>query len=85
MTVSFNTFSYMADTFYVLFQDIGPSTGSFANYNSTSSLKTLTLNTTGTCIQTESVSYDVSLLLNNSGGYGGNPSDKDGATVIRFT
>ncbi|MFM7018781.1 hypothetical protein, partial [Flavobacterium sp.] len=79
INTSFNSFSSLAGTIYMIFQNNPSNTGgNFANWNVVAGIRTLTMSF-GSC--TQSVSYDRSLLINIFGAYGGLPTDNDGATV----
>lgn len=75
--VSANSFANLNDTMYVIFQCQGNTAGHFANYNSISSTRTLTMSfsSPGGCF--DMVSYDRSLLVDASGV----PGNADGSRV----
>ncbi|MGE0560953.1 MAG: gliding motility-associated C-terminal domain-containing protein [Flavobacteriales bacterium] len=75
--VSANSFSNLNDTMYVIFQCVGNTAGHFANYNSTSSTRTLTMSFSSPSGCFDMVSYDRSLLVDASG----TPSNADGSRV----
>lgn len=75
-----NSFTNLADTIYVIFQNAGNFAGHFVNYNSTPGLRTTIFKQLSTgCADT--VTYDRSLLVNQSNGQGGSSSQNDGSTV----
>lgn len=81
MCTSGNSFANLSDTLYVIFQKAGNTSGHFANYSSTPGLRTLTMTFSTPSSCSDVVTYDISLLVNQSGGYGGTSAQKDGATV----
>lgn len=81
MCTAGNSFANLSDTLYVIFQKAGNTSGHFANYSSTPGLRTLTMTFSTPSGCSDVVTYDISLLVNQSGGYGGTASQKDGATV----
>ena len=76
-----NSFANLSDTMYVIFQKVGNTGGHFSNYATPSAFRTLTMNFSSPASCSDMVSYDVSLLVNQSGGYGGTSAQKDGASV----
>lgn len=81
MCTAGNSFANLSDTLYVIFQKAGNTSGHFANYSSTPGLRTLTMTFSMPSSCSDMVTYDISLLINQSGGYGGTAAQKDGATV----
>ena len=79
-TSSLNSFANLSDTLYVMFQCAGNTTGHFGNYNSTSAIRTLTLNFGSGC--SDVVSYNVASLINITGTNGGNAAANNGASVL---
>ncbi len=77
--VTANSFANLNDTLIVIFQCVGNTQGHFANYNTSSGIRTLTMSFGSGC--SDQVSYDRSLLINQNGTYGGSSSVKDGARV----
>ena len=68
-SLSLNVFGAITQNIYILFQNNPTNTnGHFANYNTTSGLRTLSISFGASC--TDSVSYDRSLLVNINGTYG---------------
>lgn len=72
-----NSFANLNDTLYIIFQCSGNTAGHFANYNSSSGLRTLSMSFSSPSSCSDVVTYDRSLLINQSGG----SSAEDGATV----
>lgn len=75
--VSANSFANLNDTMYVIFQCSGNTAGHFANYNSTSSTRTLTMSFSSPSGCFDMVSYDRSLLVDATG----TPANSDGSRV----
>lgn len=75
--VSANSFANLNDTMYVIFQCSGNTAGHFANYNSTSSTRTLTISFSSPSGCFDMVSYDRSLLVDATG----TPSNANGSRV----
>ena len=73
-----HSFSSLADTLYIIFQNAGNTSGHFVNYG-TSSVRTLVLVHTLSS-GADTITYNRSLLINQSG----NPGGQDGAGV-RYT
>lgn len=73
-----HSFSALADTLYIIFQNAGNTSGHFVNYG-TSSVRTLVLVHT-LSLDADTITYNRSLLINQSG----NPGGQDGAGV-RYT
>ena len=61
-----NSFANLNDTLYVIFQCAGNTAGHFANYNSSSGIRTLNMAFSSPNGCSDMVSYDRSLLLNQS-------------------
>ncbi len=78
-----HSYSGLEDTVHVVFQCSGNTQGHFANWTNgcdpNSGDRTMTLDFGNGCTQT--VTYNKCDLLNQSGGIGGNSSDRDGARV----
>ncbi len=66
MLVNANSFDGLTDTLYIVYQCAGNTSGHFSN--SASSLRYLTVNYNGTCVQSETVSYLGSSLPGSDGG-----------------
>ncbi len=75
--VAANSFANLNDTLYIIFQCSGNTSGHFANYNSSPGLRTLTMNFSSPASCSDVVTYDRSLLINQTGG----SSAEDGASV----
>lgn len=75
--VAANSFANLNDTLYIIFQCSGNTAGHFANYSSSSGLRTLSMTFSSPSGCSDVVTYDRSLLINQSGG----SSAEDGATV----
>lgn len=71
-----HSFTSLADTLYVVFQNSGNTAGHFVNYGTTST-RTLVMTYTGAPAGADTVSYDRSFLINQSGTAGA----QDGAGV----
>lgn len=80
VSLSANSFANLSDTLYVIFQNAGNTAGHFVNYSSTPGLRTLTISRIAPACS-DAVTYDKSLLINQTGGYGGSSAINDGATV----
>jgi gliding motility-associated-like protein len=80
VSLSANSFANLTDTLYVIFQNAGNTAGHFVNYSSTPGLRTLVLSTISPACS-DAVTYDRSLLVNQSGGHGGSSALNDGATI----
>lgn len=80
ISLSANSFANLSDTLYAIFQNPGNTAGHFVNYNATPGLRTLSI-TAGSPGCTDAVTYDRSLLINQSGGFGGSSAQNDGATI----
>ncbi len=76
-----NSFANLNDTLTVIFQNSGNYQGHFVNYSSVPGLRTLSMTFTTVPGCTDAVTYDKSLLVNQSGGYGGSSAANDGSTV----
>ncbi|OFX76321.1 MAG: hypothetical protein A2X12_09210 [Bacteroidetes bacterium GWE2_29_8] len=76
MCVDANSFSELSDTLYLIFQKKGNTAGHFANYNSTSGIRTLKIKHTPSGYISEA-SYNRSLLVKQDGTHGA----EDGARV----
>lgn len=74
-----NSFANLNDNLIMLFQCNGNTSGHFANYNLTPGLRTLSIEFTGSCI--DSVTYDRTLLVNQFGVIGGFSFENDGSFV----
>ena len=80
INVTFNSFATLTTTVYMIFQNNASNIGGhFANYNTIPGTRTLVMSFGGAC--TDTVTYERSLLINNTGGYGGPLPAQDGATV----
>jgi gliding motility-associated-like protein len=80
MNTSANSFTNLSDTLYVIFQNPGNTGGHFGNYSSTPGLRTLIMEQVSSgCADT--ATYDRSLLVNQSGTYGGSSAQNDGSTA----
>ncbi|MEN9335138.1 MAG: hypothetical protein RLZZ500_125, partial [Bacteroidota bacterium] len=80
VNVTFNSFATLTTTVYMIFQNNTTNIGGhFANYNTIPGTRTLVMSFGGTC--TDTVTYERSLLINNTGGYGGPLTSQDGAAV----
>ncbi|MFN7421098.1 MAG: hypothetical protein ACK5RV_09490, partial [Flavobacterium sp.] len=80
INVTFNSFATLTTTVYMIFQNNASNIGGhFANYNTIPGTRTLVMSFGGAC--TDTVTYERSLLINNTGGYGGPLPSQDGATV----
>ncbi|MGV9005031.1 Ig-like domain-containing protein, partial [Flavobacterium sp.] len=78
--VIFNSFNALNSTLYIIFQNnITNTAGHFGNYNVAPGIRTLTMSFGGACSDT--VSYDRTKLINNTGGFGGTSAEQDGAAV----
>lgn len=76
--VAANSFANLNDTIYVIFQCSGNTQGHFTNYGTTGGLiKTLTMTFSSPASCSDAVSYDKTLLIDQTGG----SSAEDGATV----
>ena len=74
--IALNDFGSITEDIYIIFQDnASTTTGHFANYNSTSGLRTLSMSFGGGC--SDSVTYQRSSLIDTSG----NSYAENGATV----
>lgn len=80
VSTSANSFANLTDTLYVIFQIAGNTGGHFVNYSSIPGIRTLVMKRTSTGCS-DSVSYDKSLLTNQSGGNGGTTAQCDGGAV----
>jgi gliding motility-associated-like protein len=84
--VTAHSYQNLNEQIYVLFQNINPNTGNdntqghFANWNTSPGLRTTTISFGPSCSST--VTYDRTLLTNQSGGIGGSPAERDGALAI---
>jgi len=76
MNPSFNSFSNLNDTIYMIFQCIGNTGGHFKNYQAGSGTRTLVMSFGATCNDT--AIYAVDSLRTQTGAIGG----QDGATVL---
>lgn len=80
-SVDFNpsaqSFANLSDTLYVIFQCSGNTQGHFANYSSTPGIRTLSMSFSSPSGCSDAVSYDRSLLINQSGTHGA----QDGGAV----
>ncbi len=76
-----NSFANLHDTVFVIYQCAGNNAGHFVNYNSTPGLRTLIIDFTAPANCGDTVTYDRSLLINQSGGQGGASASNDGARV----
>jgi gliding motility-associated-like protein len=76
MNPSFNSFSNLNDTIYMIFQCIGNTGGHFKNYQAGAGTRTLIMSFGATCNDT--VVYAVDSLRTQTGAIGG----QDGATVL---
>jgi gliding motility-associated-like protein len=74
MDPTFNSFAGLSETIYMIFQCGNTTTGHFANFGA--GARTLTISFGAGC--SDQVTYDRSLLVNQSG----NPGAADGATVV---
>lgn len=91
LCVGGNSFAALTDTLYLIFQNAGNSSGHFRNTNNgntvtpapsgPSVLRTFVLSVASTGCA-DSVSYDISLLVNEFGTYGGGPAQNDGASLV---
>jgi gliding motility-associated-like protein len=91
LCVGGNSFAALTDTLYLIFQNAGNSSGHFRNTNNgntvtttpsgPSALRTFVLSVASTGCA-DSVSYDISLLVNEFGTYGGGPAENDGASLV---
>lgn len=79
--VNANSFANLNDTLYVIFQCSGNTAGHFANYNSSSGLRTLEISFSSPGGCSDEVTYDRSNLVNQAGVTGGSSADRDGARV----
>lgn len=71
------SFVNLTDTLYVIFQTAGNTAGHFANYQSAGGLRTLSMSFSSPSSCSDVVTYDRSLLINQSGVVGA----QDGGTV----
>lgn len=76
-----NSFANLNDTIVVLYQCPGNSSGHFVNYNATPGLRTLIIDFTSPANCGDTVTYDRSLMINQSGGQGGPSAGNDGGRV----
>lgn len=80
-SVDFNpsaqSFVNLSDTLYVIFQCSGNTQGHFVNYSSTPGIRTLSMSFSSPSGCSDAVSYDRSLLINQSGTHGA----QDGGAV----
>lgn len=74
-----NSFANLNDNLIMLFQCNGNTSGHFANFNLLPGLRTLSIEFTGSCI--DSVTYDRTLLVNQFGAIGGFTFENDGSFV----
>ena len=92
LCVSGNSFAGLADTLYVIFQAPGNTFGHFKNHNNSTTTITaiptgpnvfrtfiLRLNSTQCA---DSVTYNISLLVNMFGTYGGSYNNNDGSSLV---
>ncbi len=81
---TFNPFTALSDTIYMIFQCAGNFQGHLANATS-SGVRTVTLSFSSPAGCSQSVTYDCGLLTDifgNTGITGNTPSDRDGAAVV---
>lgn len=81
---TFNPFTALSDTIYMIFQCAGNAQGHLANATSTG-VRTVSLSFSSPAGCSQSVSYDCGLLTDifgNTGITGNTPSDRDGAAVV---
>lgn len=76
MNPSFNSFTNLNDTIYMIFQCLGNTGGHFKNYQAGAGTRTLIMSFGTTC--TDSATYAVDSLRTQTGAIGG----QDGATVL---
>ena len=76
-----HSFANLNDTLIVIFQDATTGAGHFRNYNSSSVIKTLEMSFSTPNGCSDQVSYNINLLVNQSGTSGGTSAEKDGAFV----
>ena len=76
-----HSFANLNDTLVVIVQNSVQTAGHFANYNANGGSRTLTMSFTNPSGCSDAVTYQKDLLVNQSGGYGGASSEKDGAFV----
>jgi hypothetical protein len=77
-----NSFANLNDTLYIIFQCAGNTNGHFANYSTTAGIRTLTMSFALPVMYIDSVSYDRTILVNQTGGIGGGSTINDGAIVL---
>lgn len=81
----FSTAAYsmanLNDTVIALFQCGATSNGHFANYSATPGLRTTIISFSSPSPCADTATYNISLLVNINGGYGGNAADRNGSSV----
>ena len=81
MDVAANSFAFLSDTIYLVFQCAWTTQGHFANYNATPGIRTLSIGFSSPAGCSDVVSYDRTQLVNIFGTTGGSSADRDGASV----